>query len=123
VANAVAITGLQNITSVYPSEILFVNTEFSGNNVYVEHQSTKSLHNAWVPWCDNNSSFPSHHMEIIDVSDSRVLASIWQHRSADGDYVRVSDAGFVTPGVQLVVAGASYNIFVTAEGTVKANPA
>lgn len=113
-----AITSIQNVTNVRDHNILFINTESSGNNREITPRTTKSVGNCWIPWCARESEFATHHIEIIDTSADTVLWYIWQQNSSDGDLVRASRTGFAAPGPQISGdsrVGRSYNLFIDAD--------
>jgi hypothetical protein len=118
---AVAITAIQNVGNEREANVLFLNTESSGNNQEIAPGTIVSVGNAWIPWCFRERDFPVHHIQIVDTSSETVLFYIWQRNASDGDFVRVSSIGFEDPGAQLVAAGGSYNLRV-GMGGVSLNP-
>jgi hypothetical protein len=117
-----AITTVQSVTNLTNHEILFVNTETSRDNRYIHSMDTESA-GAWVPWCSDNASFPFHHLELIDESAGHVLAYVWQHRTAQGDFVRISRDGYEDEGAHLIEAGKTCKLWVAADGTITAKQA
>jgi hypothetical protein len=120
------ITGIQMVRNDMTDTLLFINTEFSGNNAELYAEQTVSVNNCWVPWCDADYLFAVHHIEIIDQTSNKVLWYIWQHKDVDGDFVRCSNTGFTTPGTPLgdrYTVGTSVNIEISADGSIGLLPA
>jgi hypothetical protein len=119
------VTSIQEIRNNLPGWILFINTESAKNNVENGPATTESVNNCWIPWCNDESDFAAHHIEIIDYkSTNTVLWYIWQHEDIDGDFVRISNNGYETPGSTidgLIDTGSSWNLEIN-PGGVHANP-
>lgn len=70
------VTGLQMINNLYPGEIKFTNTEHNENNRQIGVNTTASVGNAWIPWCDAPDQFLAHHIEI---ESGGLKLFVWQH--------------------------------------------
>ena len=122
-----AITGIKTLINDFSNPVLFINTEFSGNNKSVNAGATGDVSNCWVPWCLEESQFPSHHIQIIDMSAGKILWYIWQFNDSDGDKVRATKDGYKTWSETVETAikgdcqvGVSINLRLGADGGLKA---
>ena len=113
------VTAIQNVTNARGRELLFINTENSGNNRTIAVSSTREVGNAWIPWCSDKNSFLAHHIQIVDADSEQILWYIWQRQAADGDLVRVSRTGFEHPGAAALgvpETGGSRNLWIDGNG-------
>jgi hypothetical protein len=101
------------------NSILFVNLENSKNNRVINSGDLVNLDNCWVPWCFEEKYFPSHHIQIIDQDNDKVLWYIWQqeNKASAGltTMVCASTKGFEQPGPPIggdSTVGYSYNIVI-----------
>jgi hypothetical protein len=84
------------------------------------------LNYLWVPWCTKGSDFPTRHIRITGTG---VTFSMWQHSDTDGNWVRLSTAGFTssdippfTPAPRFpgtAFEGGDRNIEVASGGTLR----
>jgi hypothetical protein len=119
------VTAVKNVTNNFQDNILFINTEFSGNNREIASEQAQNVGNCWIPWCTQESSFPSKHLQIIDTSSEKVLWYIWQCAGPDGDHVRCSQNGFQPPAQSNQIPGTSEvdgsrNLVLDQEGNISA---
>jgi hypothetical protein len=85
-----AITELHSVHNYSSSVVTIANLENGyrrdcpiGRSTFIDYQ--------WVPWCSKGSDFPGRHLEIIV---SGVVFNAWQDDDVDGNWVRLSTAGF-----------------------------
>lgn len=83
------VTSIQDVINAANRSILFINTEFSGNNAEILNGQDVNVNNCWIPWCTRNSDFAAHHIQVQDETGN-VLWFIWQN----GPLVRASRTGF-----------------------------
>lgn len=83
------VTSIQDVFNASDKNIMFINTEFSGNNAKILNGMDVNVNNCWIPWCTREEDFASHHLQIQN-DEGRVLWYIWQN----GDHVRASKEGF-----------------------------
>ncbi|MGY1607666.1 hypothetical protein [Geodermatophilus sp. SYSU D00700] len=113
-----AVTVVRNITNITGHRILFINSETSRDNRYIDDNSTVSV-DAWTPWCTKERDFPAHHFEIINDENEQILWYVWQRNVGGDDRVRASRGGWEDPGGRIEgrsQVGGSCNLFVRPDG-------
>jgi len=80
-----AITELHWVNNYSGSALTITNL---GRSTFISEQ--------WVPWCSRGSDFAAHHIVIIL---NGVTFFVWQDTDSDGNWVRLSTAGFTSSSI------------------------
>ena len=75
------------ITNLEPDPV-FAATCPPGRSTFISEQ--------WVPWCSRGSDFAAHHIVIIV---NGVTFFMWQDTDSDGNWVRLSTAGYTSSSI------------------------
>ena len=75
------------ITNLEPDPIFEVTCP-PGRSTFISEQ--------WVPWCSRGSDFAAHHI-VIDLNG--VTFFVWQDTDIDGNWVRLSTAGYTSSSI------------------------
>jgi hypothetical protein len=75
------------ITNLEPDPVFAVTCP-PGRSTFISEQ--------WVPWCSRGSDFAAHH---IVITFNGVTFFVWQDTDSDGNWVRLSTAGYTSSSI------------------------
>jgi hypothetical protein len=77
--------------------VWFRNGEQSRDNRVIPSGEGRDTGGAWFPWCWEEAQFITHHFEIFNPDEERVLWYIWERDAV----IRASQTGFESPGTPI----------------------
>jgi hypothetical protein len=102
---AMAISKIYFVRNLRSADVRFYNLESPANSYIIPSGAIVDVKGVPVPWCPNATDFSAHHIEIQERNSGAALFYIWQRNASGGDFVRMSETGFVDPGQRVIPAG------------------